>query len=163
MDALNLDPKALSIKQLHASEFPEPADVYVCDKCGRDITSHLRRGRAHVRQPLGPSWYVCACGQSYPSGAAEWDDLSDWERRRWSAGVGLAVIVLLLLAVLSVLVYSAIVIRSTALVALSVVAFVCLISLFPLFIAILAVPFQIAASLWRTRIVGASERNRSSK
>jgi len=41
MDALNLDPKALSIKQLHASEFPEPADVYVCDKCGRDITSHL--------------------------------------------------------------------------------------------------------------------------
>ena len=147
MDALNLDPKALAIKQLHASEFPEPADVYVCDKCGRDITSHLHRGRAHVRQPLGPSQYVCACGQSYASGAAEWDDLSDWERRRWSADVGLAVMVSVLLAGLSVLVRSAIVIRSTALVALSVVALVCLISLFPLFIAILAVPFQIAASL----------------
>ena len=163
MDALNLDPKALSIKQLHASEFPEPADVYVCDKCGRDITSHLHRGRAHVRQPLGPSRYVCACGQSYPSGAAEWDDLNDWERRRWLADVGLAVMVLVLLAILSVLVHSAIVTRGTVLVALSLVAFVCLISPFPLFIAVLAVPFQIVASLWRTRTVRASQRNRPSK
>ena len=158
MDALNLNPKTLAIKQLNASEFPEPADVYVCDKCDRDITSHLHRGHAHIRQPLGPSRYVCACGQSYPSGSAEWDDLSDWEKRRWLADVRLAVIVLVLLAVLSVLVHSEIVTRSTALVALSVVAFVFLISLFPLFIAILAVPLQIAASLWRTRIVGASRR-----
>src|SRR5262249_61613352 len=42
MRMLNLDRS-----QLPASKFPEHADVYICDRCGRDITSHHHRGRAH--------------------------------------------------------------------------------------------------------------------
>ena len=63
MEALNLDQKQVGTKQLRASQFPEPADVYVCDKCGRDITVHLYSGRAHVQILLRPSRYVCRCGQ----------------------------------------------------------------------------------------------------
>jgi hypothetical protein len=75
MQALNLDPKQPPVVKRPASEFPEAADVYVCDKCGRDMTRHLYRGRAHVRQPLGPVRYFCCCGQDYLSGATEWDYL----------------------------------------------------------------------------------------
>jgi hypothetical protein len=66
MQTLNLDPmlSPAPIKR-PASQFPERADVYFCDKCRRDITTHLYRGRSHVRQPLGPVRYVCRCGQSY--------------------------------------------------------------------------------------------------
>ena len=37
-------------KKLPASRFPEPADVYFCDKCGRDESRYLHQGQAHVRQ-----------------------------------------------------------------------------------------------------------------
>jgi hypothetical protein len=93
MEAMNLNPKQLCTKQLRASEFPEPADASVCDKWGRDITVYLHRGHAHVRMPLGPSRYVCRCGRKYLSGTAEWDDLSDWDKRQRLPDIGLAVIV----------------------------------------------------------------------
>jgi hypothetical protein len=79
MQALDLDPKQATVIKRPASEFPDPADVYLCDKCGGDITAHLHRGRAHVRQPLGPVKYVCRCGQAYLSGATELPSKS-WPR-----------------------------------------------------------------------------------
>ena len=154
MEALNLNPEQLHTKQLRASEFPEPADVYVCDRCGRDITTHLHRGRAHVQRPLRPSRYVCRCGQKYLSGAVEWDNLSDWEKRQRLGDMGLVIIVSAVLAVFSILVYFAVIRRSIALFAFLAMAVLFLIPLFPLFIAILASPLEIAASLWRTRITG---------
>lgn len=67
---------------LPASSFPSAATTYLCDTCGSDITKHLHHGRAHVWQPMGPQRYRCRCGQSWLSGAVEWDHLGDWERRR---------------------------------------------------------------------------------
>src|SRR6266852_6121306 len=122
MEALNLDQKQVGTKQLRASQFPEPADVYVCDKCGRDITVHLYSGRAHVQILLRPSRYVCRCGQKYLSGAAEWDDLSDWERRqRWGQVQVHFVMVSALLAGSAILTYFAVTRRSIALLVLLVV------------------------------------------
>ena len=43
-----------------------------------NVTEHLHRGQAHVRQQIGPPHYVCACGKSYLSGATEWDNLSEF-------------------------------------------------------------------------------------
>jgi len=152
MELLHLSPQAPP-KQLLASQFPEPADVYICDKCGRDITAHLHRRRAHVRPPLGPARYVCRCGARYLSGANEWDNLSDWDRRQWLSDVGLAVIILVALMSFSILLYRAFLHRSTMLVGCLVVVSLFSIPLFPLFAAILAIPFEIAASIWRTRVV----------
>ncbi len=68
--------------RLPASAYPEPADAYVCDDCGREITKHLRPGTAHCWQAMGPRWYVCDCGRKWLSGAVEWDHLGYWERKR---------------------------------------------------------------------------------
>lgn len=65
-----------------ASTFPERADVYVCDKCGRDITKHLRPRMSHSAVPIGRERYQCLCGQEYLTGAREWDHLGNSERRR---------------------------------------------------------------------------------
>jgi hypothetical protein len=151
MQALNLNPHQSPAKQLRASEFPELADVYVCDDCGRDITAHLFNGRAHVRQPLGPARYVCSCGQKYLSGAAEWDNLSNWAKRQWLGEVGLALILLTALAVLVLFVRYAVTHHSIIVFVLSATVVLISIPLFPLFVAILGVPFEIAASIWRTR------------
>lgn len=140
-------------KQLPASQFPAPADVYICDKCGNDISAHLHRGRAHVRPPLGPARYVCRCGESYLSGANEWDNLSDWEQRQWLADVLVGVIILAALAALPILMYRAVLIRSTVLFGCLAVLLLLSIPLFPLFGAIVAIPFEIAASTWRTRVM----------
>ena len=73
----------LNATQLPASKLSLPlrADVYVCDKCGRDVTKHLHRGRAHVTPPLGPPRYTCVCGEQYATGVMEWDQMSPLERR----------------------------------------------------------------------------------
>ena len=153
MEALNLNART-EIKQLPASSFPMPADIYVCDQCGRDITTHLHRGRAHVRKPLGPSRFICRCGAKYPSGAAEWDDLSEWEKRQWLADVVLAIIVFTAGAIFAVLAHYAIVHRNPVLLVCLSLAVLLSYPLFPLFIAILTVPFKITASIWRTRVIG---------
>jgi hypothetical protein len=70
------------LSQLPASAFPERADRYVCDKCGRDISKHFRGGRAHAQKPMGAERYLCRCGQKYLTGAIEWNHLGEWERAR---------------------------------------------------------------------------------
>ena len=82
LTSLDLNTAQLPRTQLPASAFPNPADAYVCDKCGRDVTINLHRGQAHVWRPMGPERYQCRCGEKYLSGATEWDHLGDWERRR---------------------------------------------------------------------------------
>jgi hypothetical protein len=67
---------------LPATQFPERADVYVCDKCGREVTKHFRPGQSHSWKPMGPTRFICRCGQRYPTGAIEWDHLGPWERHR---------------------------------------------------------------------------------
>ena len=152
MELLQLNPQAPP-KQLPASQFPEPADVYICDKCGRDITAYFHRGGGHVRPPLGPARYVCRCGGRYLSGANEWDNLSDWARRQWLSDVGLAVIILAAIAAFSILLHRAVLHRSTLLFGCLALVFLFLIPLFPLLAAIVAIPFEIATSIWRTRVV----------
>lgn len=65
-----------------ASEFPEPADIYLCDNCKRDITKHLSSKQSHIWRPMGKERYTCCCGQQYLTGAVEWEHLSNWERSR---------------------------------------------------------------------------------
>jgi hypothetical protein len=143
-----------SIVKRPASEFPEAADVYVCDKCERDITRHLHRGRAHVRPRLGPVRYSCGCGQDYISGATEWDYLSNWEKRQWLRDIPLIFIFFAILAGSVSLVYFAVVRRNVILMALSFAAIPFGIVCFRLFIVMTAIPFQSAASLLRTRAFG---------
>lgn len=153
MQELNLDPRLHppAIKR-PASEFPEPDDVYVCDKCGRDITAHLHRGRAHVRQPLGPVRYVCRCGRAYLSGATEWDYLSDWEKWQWLGDTPFIFISFAVVAAYGAAVYIAVVHRRFVMVVLSLVGFPFALVFLRLFILISAIPFQIVASILRTRV-----------
>ena len=153
MLALKLDPKLAppAIKR-PASEFPEAADVYVCDKCGRDISIHLHRGHAHVRQPLGPVKYVCQCGQGYLSGATEWDYLSDWEKRQWLRDIPLILIFFAIVAAYGAVVYLALTHRSVVTIVLSLVGIPFAVVFLWLFILMSAIPFEIAASMLRTRV-----------
>jgi len=149
MQALNLNSTA------PASRFPEPADVYVCDKCGRDITEHLHRGRPHVWRPLGPARYVCVCGAKYVTGAAEWDNLSDWEKtNRLRQSVGLLVILGLILTAIGALVYFTFARGGVLLTVLAILsaspAVVCL----TLFVGTALDLIEIVASVFRTRVAG---------
>ena len=154
MQALSLDPKQPPPTQRPASQFPEPADVYVCDKCGRDLTAYLHLGRAHVRQPLGPARYVCRCGQDYRSGATEWDDLSNWKKRQWLTDIPLVFILLAGLAGYGLVAYRAVLHRSLLMIVLSLIGVPFAIVLLRLFIALSATPFQVGGSLLRTRVLG---------
>lgn len=126
--------------------------VDVCARCGRDLKAHIFVGRAHVRQPLGSPKYVCPCGQEYSSGKAEWDYLSQWEKRQWISEVGLTILVLIAVAIFAFLTRSAIVHRQTLVLVCLGLALAFSVPLLPLVFAILEVPFEIAASLWRTRV-----------
>jgi hypothetical protein len=68
--------------QLPASAYPERADIYVCDKCEKDITRHFIAQQSHSWRPLGRERYLCQCGQSYLTGAVEWTNLSEYEKNR---------------------------------------------------------------------------------
>lgn len=149
MQALNLN------STVPGSRFPEPADAYVCDKCGRDITEHLHRGRPHAWRSLGPARYVCVCGAKYVTGAAEWDNLSDWEKsNRLRTNVGLLVIMGLILTAIGALVYitlarGGVVLTVVALLSASP-AIVCL----ALFAGTVLDLIEIIASVFRTRVTG---------
>lgn len=83
-----------------ASEFPEPADAYLCDNCKRDITEQFFPGQSHSWQPMSPQRYTCVCGRKYLTGSAEWAQLSDWERnRRISQTHGIGILLSIMLAV----------------------------------------------------------------
>ena len=151
MQTLNLDPKLPTPIKRAASEFPDSADVYICDKCGRNITAHLHRGRAQVRQPLRPVRYVCRCSQSYLSGATEWDFMSDWERGFWLRDVLLIFILLALVAAHGTLNYFAVAHRGLLMILLSVVGAPFALAFLLLLVLMSPIPFQILASILRTR------------
>lgn len=141
---------------LPASSFPSPADCYVCDECGRDLTNYLHPGRAHVEQAMGPSRYECLCGQKYLTGAAEWDHLGPWARRRRaknSLGLGTLFSAPLLIVGIA---FCLILHCSTR--TLGVVSAFGLIPFF-----LMNVPFwlKVTQSIWRTRI-GSSATSKDS-
>jgi hypothetical protein len=89
-----------------ASEFPEPADIYLCDNCKRDITKRLSPGQSQSWRPMGKERYVCSCGQQYLTGAVEWEHLSDWERSRRIKQIhGLGILFSAMLAVPGLILY----------------------------------------------------------
>ena len=134
-----------------ASQYPEPADVYICDKCARDITVHFYTPRAHVRQPIGPTRYICECGREFSSGSTEWDYLSKWDKRQWMMDVWLAFIFLGMLILYFSLTLYAIFHHRTTLWIVLIALLVLAIPLIPLFDAILRVPVDVALSIRRTR------------
>ena len=153
MTSLNLF--AANATKLPASAFPSPADTYVCDKCERDITKHLRRGQAHAWKPMGPERYLCRCGQKYLTGATEWDHLGEWERkRRVRQTLGLGILFSAPSSVIGFVAYLALH-RSRG-------ALIGALAITPLPFLLILVPFclHVAASMWRTRI-GSSTSQRA--
>jgi hypothetical protein len=144
----------LSGTQLPASRFPEPADVYLCDDCGRDLTEHLHPGRAHIWRSLGPARYTCFCGQKYLSGASEWDLLGVWERRqRVLQIIIIAVLTCLPLIAFGMLIHFVLERSSPALLLICYFAILPAAVLFVLFIVGVLLPLlEIGASIVRTRI-----------
>lgn len=148
----NLNPKA--ILRLPASRFPEPAKVYFCDNCGRDVTKRLHRDRAPVWQPLRPMWHVCQCGRKYLSGAAEWDDLTTWERKQRIRQLGIGFVLFALLMIPGTLAYFALSLGSATILAILAIALIPSIVVARLLWFVLLDVFEIIASIWRTRISG---------
>jgi hypothetical protein len=140
---------------LPASRFPEQADEYECDKCGRLITKHLNCGRAHVEMPIGRERYRCRCGETYLSGAVEWDHLSDWERHR-SMKMLLFVYTRFLLPLLVPIIAALLALhyRNYWLLAACLLVLIPTIVLLYLSAISLFELILIAASLWRTRVAG---------
>ena len=150
MDALNLNQTSVP-----ASMFPERADEYVCDKCGRYITEHLHHGPGHAGIPLGPERYRCICGETYLSGAIEWDHLGTWERRRRIRMITMFWTWLPLpLLIFVTLAYLAFHHRSGLLLAACVLAFLPTFVLLLTSVVGLLEVAHIAASVWRTRVSG---------
>jgi len=136
--------------RLPASEFPNQADVYVCDHCGEDITAHFSPWASHSWVPMAPERFTCACGRPYLTGAVEWDNLGQRERKRRIRDThGLGLFFSLLSSVVGLLAYFALraLHHGQAAMVIAVV-----ITAFPF--AALVVPFwlQVAASMWRTRV-----------
>ena len=145
-------PRPSMKEKLPTSRFPEAADVYFCDECGRDVTRYLYRGQAHVRQPIGPMRYACVCGQTYLTGATEWDYLSGWDKRQWRADVGIAFILFVLLLISMALGYMAWHRRSVTFLALFVASLAFAVVIVRLFGLLLVGFMDIAWSIWRTRL-----------
>ncbi len=147
-----MDPK--TILRLPASRFPEPAEVYFCDDCGKDATKNLHHDRAPVWQPLRPMWYVCECGRKYVSGAAEWDDLTTWERKQWIRQLRIGFVLFALLMIPGTLAYFALSLGSATLLAVLAIALIPSIVVARLLGLVLLDVFEIIASIWRTRVSG---------
>jgi hypothetical protein len=148
MLSLNLNSRPLV--KLPASAFPNRADAYMCDKCGRDITKYFRPGRAHVWAPMGPERFQCRCGQKYLTGAAEWDHLGDWERSRRVRGTfGLGILFSIILSIVGLPVYLVLHfifgLGKGALIAGLAIA------TFPFFLVQITFWPGVVASMWRTR------------
>lgn len=138
---------------LPASTFPERADEYVCDKCGRDVTKYLHRRRAHVDAPLGPARYRCVCGAEYLSGAVEWAHLSRWERRRRLGIIELSCACLMLLLLMGgLLVFFTVQFRSCWLLLACAVILIPVVVLVRFSAIELFELIDIGASIWRTRV-----------
>ncbi len=157
-----LNPKTIS--RLPASRFPNPAEVYFCDNCGRDLTKNLHPDRSPVWQPLRPVWYVCQCGQKYLSGAAEWDNLTTWERKQRIGQLWIGFVLLAILVIPVTLAYFALSHGGgAALLAVVGIALIpSILAAKPFGFALLDV-YEIIASICRTRVSGrrASEQSMS--
>jgi len=140
-----------TISRLPASRFPDPAEVYFCDRCGRDLTKNLYHDRAPVWQPLRPIWYVCQCGQKYLSGAAEWDDLTTWERKLRIRQLGIGFVLFALLVIPMTLAYFALRYGGAAILAVVAIALIPSILVARPFGFVLVDLYEIIASIWRTR------------
>ena len=155
-----LNPKNISC--LPASRFPDPAEVYFCDNCGRDLTKNLYHDRSPVWQPLRPIWYACQCGRKYLSGAAEWDDLPTWERKQRIGQLWIGFVLLAILVIPVTLAYFALSHGGgAALLAVVGIALIpSILAAKPFGFALLDV-YEIIASIWRTRVSGrrASEQS----
>jgi len=153
-----LNPKTIS--SLPTSRFPNPAEVYLCDNCGRDLTKNLHHDILLVRQPLGPIWYVCQCGRKYLSGAAEWDNLTTEERKQRIRQLGIGSVLFALLMITGTLAYFGSY-GGAALLAALAIALIPLILVAKLLGFVLLDVFEIVASIWRTRVSGirASEKS----
>lgn len=136
----------LSKTQLPASSFPTLADIYVCDKCGRDITRHFRRPVGHAWSTIGPQRYVCVCGEKWLTGAVEWDHLPSWDqRRRIQHTLMLSFVLVLWFLVPGVFVCVMFEFNRLA-VALALLATMLVV------LPIGSLALDIAASVWRTRV-----------
>jgi hypothetical protein len=147
---LSLNLSARSQVKLPASAFPQSADIYICNKCGQDITNQLHPPRPHSLPPIAPENYRCKCGEKYATGAIEWDHLSDWQKTNRLRGVFLFGI---FVSVMSIIISGPIylVLRYDFHVARAALVVAWLITVFP-FCAI-SIPFllDLAASVSRTR------------
>ena len=147
-----INPKTIS--RLPASRFPNRAEVYFCDNCGRDVTKNLHHDRAPLWQPLRPIWHVCQCGRKYLSGAAEWDDLTTWERKQRVRQLGIGFVLFALLMIPGTLAYFALTLGSATLLAVLAIALIPSIVVARLLWFCLLDVFEIIASIWRTRVSG---------
>ena len=143
----------LSGKQLPASSFPERADAYVCDKCGRDVTPYLRRGRADLQPLLGPAMFRCDCGEEYLSASVEWDHLGPSEReKRIRQIIASAENSLFVLAGVVFLLHQTIKDPTSLLLSLSFIgAYVAAMCVVDIYYGVAVPLFRIAASVVRTR------------
>jgi hypothetical protein len=133
----------------------KPARGYACDHCGRDLTKYLDRGHAHSFRILGPPAFICSCGQRFATGAQEWDYLDRYSRSNLLLmGPGLGAVAGLALIAFCSLVYFVAARHSVVLFFLSVTALAPTAVFVPLATAGLLQTMEIAASLWRTRILG---------
>jgi hypothetical protein len=146
MIGLNLSERK---SQLPASAFPERADIYICDQCQRDLTEHFIPGQAHVMQPLGPERYTCECGRRYLTGAVEWQNLSEWDRRRRKVDAfGIGALFSVMLSIPGLCVYFVLRLLHLPKVALFVAVFI---AACPLVLSVTMFLSEVLASLWRTR------------
>jgi hypothetical protein len=147
MLGLSTNPIQLIKSQLPASAFPNYAEVYVCDNCGRNITRHFHAPQSHTSGQIGPTRYQCRCGQKYPTGAIEWDHLGDRRRKNYfllTFLLGFASSVLLSVPCFASYYFLG---RSR-----EILIAACVISAIPFFLINLPFWFRVAASLWRTRV-----------
>jgi hypothetical protein len=153
MQKLDLNSPALT--RLPASAFPGRADVYLCDKCERDITRYLRPGRPHASAPMRRERYLCPCGEKYLTGATEWDHLGHRERlRRIQQTIVFGVAFSVISVILAIPAYF--------ILKLFVPAFAVVVSIsigaFPFAVSQMIFWSRVIASVWRTRVAGKKPR-----
>jgi len=93
-------------KRLPASAFPDWADEYFCDDCGRDVTKKFNGHQSHSWRPMGAERFICSCGRRWLTGATEWDRLGSLERgKRVGAAVFANVLFCFLACLIALFVY----------------------------------------------------------
>jgi hypothetical protein len=143
---IGLDLGARLKKRLPVSALPEWAEEYFCDDCGRDVTKQVRRQQSHSWKSMGVERFRCVCGHAWLTGAAEWDHLSDGEKRnRVNRCIGLNIAAVLLASIVALISY---LLSSKTNIALDA-GFV---AVCPFLLFQMRPWFDVLASIWRTRV-----------